>query len=77
MSTPEGLETPKRMALAVPLALALLVFIAIAIYGWTHFFAKTPAPQRHESAAETATAQTPPSRGPYEAVDDLTEPNRK
>ena len=77
MATPEGLKTPKRMALAVPIALALLVFAAMAIYGWTHFAAKTPAPQRYEGAGETATAQTPPSRGPYEAVDDLTEPNLK
>lgn len=77
MSTPEGLKTPKRMALAVPLVLALLVFGAIAIYGWSHLIAKQPAPQRYESAGDVATAQTPPTRGPYEPVDDFTEPNRK
>lgn len=77
MATPEGLKTPKRMVLAVPLLLAVLVFGAMAIYGWIHFAAKTPAPQRYESATETATAQTPPTRGPYEPADDLTEPNLK
>lgn len=73
MPTPEGLKSPKRMALAVPILLALLVFGAMAIYGWTHFVVKQPAPQRHETAAEAATAQTPPSRGPYE-TDDFVEP---
>ncbi|MFP5296178.1 MAG: hypothetical protein ACLGG3_02490 [Alphaproteobacteria bacterium] len=77
MATPEGLRTPKRLALAVPLLLAVLVFGAMAIYGWTHFAAKTPAPQSDASAEETATARTEPSRGPYEPVDDLVEPNLK
>lgn len=76
MATPEGLKTRKRAALALPLLVAVLVAGAFALYGWSHFIAKQPAPQRHSSAVETATAQTPPSRGPYE-VDDFVEPKRE
>jgi hypothetical protein len=76
MATPEGLKTPKRAALVVPILLALLVIGAMTIYAWTHFVMKQPAPQLNESAAEVATAQTPPSRGPYD-TEDFVEPNLK
>lgn len=66
----------KRALPIIPIAIVAVVVIAAAVLAWSHMLSKGTAPQQDATPAEVATAQTEPSRGPYNAGD-FTEPKQK
>ncbi|UQV19642.1 hypothetical protein MU852_07895 [Brevundimonas albigilva] len=69
MSTPQGLRTPKRIALLIPILVAVVAFIGLAVFSWSHLGAKGPAPQLGSSPEQVATGTTPPTRDAYTTKD--------
>ena len=76
MSTPEGLRKPKRIALLIPILLAVVAFVGLALFSWPLVGAKGPAPQLGSSPEQVATGTTPPTRDAYE-MQDFVEPQPK
>jgi flagellar basal body-associated protein FliL len=66
----------RRALPIIPIAIAAIVVIALAVFAWSHMLAKGTAPQKDASPAEVATAQTEPGRDAYTASD-FVEPNKK
>jgi hypothetical protein len=65
----------KRALATLPIMVALMAFVAIAMFATSHFFVKGSAPQAEATPSQVATSQTP-QRGPYNA-DDFSEPKSR
>ena len=76
MALPEGLRTPGRAAMLIPIVLALLAVLAALVVGWSHLTAKGPAPQLGETPQQAASGQGPAARDAY-TPQDYVEPQGK
>ncbi|HZW16286.1 MAG TPA: hypothetical protein VFF66_08535 [Brevundimonas sp.] len=76
MDTPRGLQTPRRIALLVPLGVILLL-VGIGIgFAVAHFVIKTPMSPGEVHARQATKGEAPHARDAY-GVEDFSEPKEK
>ena len=76
MDTPRGLQSPRRVALLIPLGVVLLLAGVAIGFAVAHFYIKgtlSPGELHARQAAQGVEAQ---GRGPY-GVEDFSEPKTK
>jgi hypothetical protein len=69
MDAPKGLRTPGRAIGLVPVIIVAVLVAAVAVFAISHLAVKGPGPHQADTAAQVATGQTPPTRGPYNEAD--------
>lgn len=76
MTTPRGLQKPRRIALLIPLAIVLLLAGTAVGFALAHLFIKDSPPPAEVHARQVAKGQLPHGRDAY-GPEDFVEPTEK